>query len=152
MILIKNKNFVKLVYAKGKADGVTARDLLIEISDKSGLPLRRFGKIACYAHCTRIEAPEGNLRQILKAFNNGKEELMKIDDGKAEEEQSERAPRGRRSERKPRQERSERAERTERPPRERAPKRKLRDMFTEWENEANAEPQVSERRKKPRRS
>ncbi|MBR7119776.1 MAG: DEAD/DEAH box helicase [Lentisphaeria bacterium] len=140
----KNKNFVKLVYAKGKADGVTARELLIEISEKSGLPLRRFGKIACYAHCTRIEAPEGNLRQILRAFNSGKEELLRIDDGT--EEKRDAAPK--REHRK-----SERRENADRAPAAPKAKRKLRDMFSEWENEVNsaADTQAPERRKRPRR-
>lgn len=140
----KNKNFVKLVYAKGKADGVTARELLIEISEKSGLPLRRFGKIACYAHCTRIEAPEGNLRQILRAFNSGKEELLRIDDGT--EEKREAAPKRERR-------KSERRENADRAPAAPKAKRKLRDMFSEWENEVNsaADTQAPERRKRPRR-
>lgn len=140
----KNKNFVKLVYAKGKADGVTARELLIEISEKSGLPLRRFGKIACYAHCTRIEAPEGNLRQILRAFNSGKEELLRIDDGT--EEKREAAPK--RECRK-----SERRENADRAPAAPKAKGKLRDMFSEWESEVNsaADTQAPERRKRPRR-
>ena len=145
----KNKNFVKLVYARGKADGVTARDLLIEISEKSGLPLRRFGKIACYAHCTRIEAPEGNLRQILQAFNSGREELMRVDDGKAEPENnskpSARAAKGG----KKRFEREEPQKRAER-----APKRKLRDMFAEWEDEAvsaQSDTSAPERKKRQRR-
>ena len=166
----KNKNFVKLVYARGKADGVTARDLLIEISEKSGLPLRRFGKIACYAHCTRIEAPEGNLRQILRAFNTSGEELMKLDDGKAEEpaprEKRERdsRPRRRREDDFP-QSGSERRERPRRrreddfpqsgsERRERSPKRKLRDMFQEWESEASVQEfdqQPSFSKKKPRK-
>lgn len=150
----KNKNFVKLVYARGKADGVTARDLLIEISEKSGLPLRRFGKIACYAHCTRIEAPEGNLRQILKAFNNRGEELIQIDNGS---QQDDSAPqRGKRTDekRRSRRDREPAAQQNKSERKERAPKRKLRDMFAEWENEVTSDqPDVStfERKRKPRR-
>ena len=145
----KNKNFVKLVYARGKADGVTARDLLIEISEKSQLPLRRFGKIACYAHCTRIEAPEGNLRQILKAFNSGKEELMKVDDAKSEPEQS-KTPRGAKGGKRRAEQRPADGEKRQ----ERAPKRKLRDMFAQWEDEitsASADTPAPVRRKKQRR-
>ena len=145
----KNKNLVKLVYARGKADGVTARDLLIEISEKSQLPLRRFGKIACYAHCTRIEAPEGNLRQILKAFNSGKEELMKVDDAKSEPEQS-KTPRGAKGGKRRAEQRPADGEKRQ----ERAPKRKLRDMFAQWEDEitsASADTPAPVRRKKQRR-
>ena len=161
----KSKNFVKLVYAKGKADGVTARDLLIEISDRSGLPLRRFGKIACYAHCTRIEAPEGNLRQILKAFNSGREELMRVDDGAPEEAPAsgnKRRPsrRGERDEapdyeRKPSERRN-----SDRKPQDRkrdaaAPSRKLRDMLSIWEDEVSVaeqqETDIPARRKRPRK-
>ena len=134
----KNKNFVKLVYARGKADGVTARDLLIEISEKSKLPLRKFGKISCFAHCTRIEAPEGSLRQILRAFNTDGEELLKIDEGKQEKESvSERPRRERRSfsgeDKKSTVAKKTAAKKSEAP---KAPRRKLRDMFSEWENEA----------------
>ena len=165
----KNKNFVKLVYAKGKADGVSARDLLIEISDKSKLPLRKFGKISCYAHCTRIEAPEANLRQILRAFNTDGEELLTIDEGKVQEEETPRPKRerkefsgsGRKSfegkksagEKKSFEGKKSAAGKKSDAPK--APRRKLRDMFSDWENEAawtDQDNTTIERRKKPRRS
>ena len=144
----KNKNFIKLVYARGKADGVTARDLLIEISEKSGLPLRRFGKIACYAHCTRIEAPEGNLRQILKAFNSGKEELIRVDDGTPVPERESRPSR---SERKRPAAPRRKDERQNAEPHSR---RKLRDMLFDWEQEVNSaeqDTQAPARRKRQKR-
>ena len=107
--------------------------------------MRKFGKISCFAHCTRIEAPEGNLRQILRAFNTDGEELLKIDEGKPEKESvSERPKRERKGfageNRKPAESKKAAAgkksfsdRKSEAP---KAPRRKLRDMFSEWENEA----------------
>jgi ATP-dependent RNA helicase DeaD len=66
----RDKDYVRLFMTIGKMDKIKVGDIVKSISDESGIPARKIGKIALYDKFSFVEVPADLADRVISAVNN----------------------------------------------------------------------------------